>query len=180
MSSRPPFPRLVVLAAMVLLTACSNGERLRTPTSAGPPVGEPFPALEVTDLGGQPFDLEQLSGRVRVLNLWATWCFPCRDEMPELEALQASYDETDLQVVGLSVDTIDAAQVEAFLDENGYTYLNLMAELDRLIDVLHVDPGIPHTFLIDRDGLVQGYWRGRFRPFEPAIAARLREVVEAS
>ena len=162
------------------LTACSNGERLRAEWSGGPPMGNPLPAFEVTDLGGQPFDLSQVGGRVLVLNLWATWCFPCRDEMPELEELQASYDPSELQVVGLSVDTVDPARVLEFLEENGYTYLNLMTDLMPLLEILDIDPGIPHTFLVDREGIVQGYWRGRFRPFEPNTAARLRTVVDGA
>ena len=101
--------RLVVLATAATVAACSNGERLRTVAGNGPAIGTPLPAFEVTDLGDQPFDLAILRGRVLVLNLWATWCYPCREEMPELQELQAAYDPGELSVVGLSVDTEPSA-----------------------------------------------------------------------
>ncbi|MDX1578207.1 MAG: TlpA disulfide reductase family protein [Gemmatimonadota bacterium] len=144
----------------------------------GPPIGQPLPELVLTDLGGQPFDLARLRGRVVVLNLWATWCLPCREEMPELQELQARHDPAALSVVGVSVDTGDPAGVLAFLEDHGYGYRNLMGDLLDLTERLDVDPGIPHTFLIDRAGLVRGYWRGRFHPFEATTAALLRKVLE--
>ena len=112
-----------------------------------------------------------------MLNLWATWCVPCREEMPELEAVQAEYPLEDLSVVGLSFDDIDPALVVAFLEANEITYMNFLADGVSVIDALGLNPGIPHTLLIDREGIVRGHWQGRFRPFEPNTEALLRSIV---
>lgn len=165
------------LVLVAVLAACRNGERLRDVATDAPLVGRSVPALVVTDLERQPVDLAALRGRNILLNLWATWCIPCREEMPELEELQAKYDPEDLSVVGLSIDDIDPALVVAFLEANQITYTNLLTDGPSVIETLGVSPGIPHTLLIDREGVVRGYWRGRFRPFEPDAAALLRSVV---
>jgi len=112
-----------------------------------------------------------------LLNLWATWCTPCRAEMPELQQLQDQYDSAQLEVVGLSFDDIEPARVVEFLEANGITYPNFLADGLRVIEALDVSPGIPHTLLLDRDGIVRGYWRGRFRPFEPNNAGLLAQIV---
>ena len=140
-------------------------------------VGAPLPALELRDLGGQTVALSSLEGRVILLNLWATWCVPCLDEMPELEELQSQYDPTVLSVVGISIDEIPPSMVQAFLEENSITYTTLMADGGTLLDALHLSPGIPHTVLLDYNGVVRGYWRGRFRPFEPDIEALIVSTV---
>lgn len=164
-------------AATLGLTGCRNGERLRDVEMGAPILGRALPALEVTDLGHQPFDLGTLRGRNILLNLWATWCVPCREEMPELEHLQGLYSPEDLSVVGISFDDMDSAFIVAFLEENNITYINLLADGVAVLDALGVNPGIPHTFLIDREGVVRGHWPGRFRPSEPNTATLLQSIV---
>jgi len=163
--------------AVLTLAGCRNGERLREIDVDAPIIGRVLPTLELTDLGQQPVDLASFRGRNVLLNLWATWCFPCREEMPELEELQQQYALEDLSVVGLSFDDIDPALVAEFLETSNITYANFLADGVSVIEALGLSPGIPHTLLIDREGVVRGYWRGRFRPFEPNTAALLRSVV---
>jgi len=131
----------------------------------------------LTDLGGQPVDLASFRGRVVLLNLWATWCAPCREEMPELQRLQDRYETGDLMVVGVSIDDIDPGRVAEFLEANGITYTNLLADGSAIIATLGVSPGIPHTLLVDGEGTVRGYWRGRFHPFEPNNAGLLEGII---
>ncbi len=171
--------RAVVLLCAVTcgLAGCRNGERLRDVEMSTPLLGRALPTLEVTDLGHQPFDLGTLHGRNILLNLWATWCVPCREEMPELEHLQGLYAPEDLSIVGISFDDMDSAFIVEFLEENQITYTNLLADGVAVLDALGVNPGIPHTILIDREGVVRGHWPGRFRPSEPNTATLLRSIV---
>ncbi|MCG8469688.1 MAG: TlpA family protein disulfide reductase [Gemmatimonadetes bacterium] len=162
---------------LAVLAACEDGERLRAASDEAPLIGQPLPSLTLTDLGRQPVDLERYGGRAMLVNLWATWCIPCLEEMPELEELHERYDDADLAVVGISIDHVDPELVVAFLEENEITYPSYLADGMTLIEALGLAPGIPHTLLVDAEGTVRGYWRGRFRPFEPNTAALIERVV---
>ena len=137
----------------------------------------PLPPLDVTYLNGQPADLAQFRGQVVVLNLWATWCIPCRDEMPELEEMHARYPSDEFTVVGISIDEGDVALVEGFLSEFDITYPNFLGDGPALTEALELYPGVPHTLLIDREGLIRAYWGGRFHPFEPETEALVERVL---
>jgi thiol-disulfide isomerase/thioredoxin len=165
------------LALVCCLSVCRNEEQFRNNVIGGLRIGEPLPALELQDLGGQTVTLSSFEGRAILLNLWATWCVPCLDEMPELEELQFQYDPTILSVVGISIDDTPPSMVHAFLEKNSITYTMLMADGEALLDALHLPPGIPHTILLDDNGLVSGYWRGRFHPFDPDIEALIASTV---
>ena len=124
------------------------------------------PDFTLTDQYGATHTLSDYRGKVVFLNFWATWCPPCRAEMPDIQALYETYgSEEDSEVVILAVATPgvggeeDEAGVIAFLEENGYTYPVVM---DPTGQVLY-DYGIsafPTTFMIDADGNVFGYVPG--------------------
>lgn len=137
----------------------------------------PLPPLDVTYLDGQPADLAEFRGRVVVLNLWATWCIPCREEMPELEEMQARYPADEFTVVGVSIDEGEVSLVEGFLSEFGITYPNFLGDGPELTAALELYPGVPHTLLVDRQGRIRAYWGGRFHPFEPETEALVERVL---
>lgn len=137
----------------------------------------PLPPLDVTYLDGRPADLAQFRSRVVILNLWATWCIPCRDEMPELEEMQARYPSDAFTVVGISIDEGDVSLVEGFLSEFGITYPNFLGDGPGLTEALDLYPGVPHTLLLDRAGRIRAYWGGRFHPFEPETEALVERVL---
>lgn len=177
---------LGALALAAVVAACSGGERDGAAGEAarapGPAEGattsyRPLPPLEVTHLDGRPADLDGFRGRVFVLNLWATWCIPCRDEMPELQQMQAKYAADPFEVVGISIDEGDVALVEGFLEEFDITYPNFLGDGPGLTQTLDLYPGVPHTLLVDAEGLIRGYWGGRFHPFEPETAALVERVL---
>lgn len=172
-------PSLALLAsALAVAAGCAPEQRTsRPPAADGPPVGEPLPAFSARDLGGQRVDLSRLGGRALLINLWATWCLPCVEEMPELQELQSRYDPDELTVLGVSVDRADPARVLAFLERHGIDYQNVMADFEELVTAMDLNRGVPHTLLVDGEGVVKGYWRGRFRPFEPPTEALIRSVV---
>ncbi len=177
---------LGALALAAFAAGCGGGERdgaasaaARTHESAegAPGSYRSLPPLEVTHLDGRPADLDQFRGQVVVLNLWATWCIPCRDEMPELQQMHAKYAADPFEVVGISIDEGDVALVEGFLEEFDITYPNFLGDGPGLTQALDLYPGVPHTLLVDAEGLIRGYWGGRFHPFEPETTALVERVL---
>ena len=115
-----------------------------------------IPALDFHDAGGKPVTLEQFRGRTVLLNLWATWCVPCRKEMPSLDALEAKLGGPDFQVVAINIDTRDLDKPKAFLNEIGVKKLAYFADgnAKTFQDLKAVGRafGMPTTLLIDPAG----------------------------
>jgi cytochrome c-type biogenesis protein len=111
-----------------------------------------YPAMT---LAGDTVTLASLRGEVVLLNLWATWCVPCRTETPYLQELSEEYGDRGFRVVGISLDTGDAAdQVAMFVEEYGVTYTVLHDPQMRGMNLYQV-PGLPATFMIDREGILR-------------------------
>jgi thiol-disulfide isomerase/thioredoxin len=102
---------------------------------------------------GETLDLSKWRGRVVLLNLWATWCAPCRKEMPDLSKLQAALGGADFEVLALSVDRKGLEASQAFLNEVGVTNLAAYIEPDAKSLAALQALGLPATILIDRKGL---------------------------
>jgi thiol-disulfide isomerase/thioredoxin len=111
-------------------------------------------SFTAADLDGRAVSTAALKGKVVIVNFWATWCPPCRAEIPDLIALQEKYRDS-LQVVGVSQDEIPAEQVKKFAADHGINYPVVMstAEIEKLFPGVHA---LPTSFILDRDGrLVQ-------------------------
>jgi len=115
---------------------------------------EPKPAPELSFLDGQgnALSLEDFRGKVVVLNLWATWCAPCRHEMPSLDRLQAALGDEGLQVLPLSLDRGEVSQIEAFYDEVGLSTLGIYHDPKAAAGRAFGAYGLPTTIVIDRQG----------------------------
>lgn len=116
------------------------------------PKREPVPDLNFTDAAGKPVSLAAWRGRVVLLNLWATWCTPCRKEMPSLARLQDQSGSKDFEVIAVSLDRRGAEVASPFLKETDAAGLTLYLDpsteaLDRLKAL-----GLPVSVLIDRSG----------------------------
>ena len=111
-----------------------------------------LPAVVFADENGREVTLEQFRGRVVLLNVWATWCVPCRKEMPTLDRLQAKLGGPDFEVVALSIDQDGIAAVRKFYQEVGIKHLRIYndptADATARLNIL----GIPATLLVDRAG----------------------------
>ena len=148
-------------AATALLLVASLGWGCATAEADWPVVGAEAPAYGGATLAGDSVSLAGLRGQVVLLNLWATWCAPCRHETPFLEALFQARKAEGLTIVGVSMDTRDARnQVVEFVEEFGVTYPILLDPQMRGMDAYRV-LGLPASFLIDRDGVLR--WM-RFGP----------------
>ena len=110
------------------------------------------PDLRFVDGDGRAMTLADFHGRVVLLNVWATWCVPCRKEMPTLDRLQAKLGGSGFQVVALSIDRQGAAVVKPFYQELGLTKLGIAIDPSgKAAQLLHA-VGVPVTLLIDREG----------------------------
>jgi len=118
------------------------------------------PSIAFTDANGGSVSLEQFRGRVVLLNVWATWCVPCRKEMPLLDALQAKLGGPDFEVVAVNTDTRDPDRPKAWLKEVGVSRLAYYADpsgkLFQDLKVAGKALGLPTTLLIDRAGCELG------------------------
>jgi len=105
----------------------------------------------LTDLNGKNWTLRDLRGKVVLLNFWATWCPPCRKEMPDLEALYRRFEPQGLVILGVSDEDVD--KVKPFIEQQGITYPVLL-DPGRKVNELFQIQGIPKTFVYDRDGKI--------------------------
>lgn len=117
-------------------------------------VGQPMPELELTRADGSRWSLTDLRGQVVVLNLWATWCLPCRKEMPALQRLADTLPAENYEVVGISVD-VDRFLVEEFLRRLEVTFDVLVDPSGEATDPILAVRAFPETFLIDTDGTLR-------------------------
>jgi cytochrome c biogenesis protein CcmG/thiol:disulfide interchange protein DsbE len=167
--ARAGFPFLATL--LFTLGAC-------IPEDAGPPrAGDALPALTARSLEGEPVSLASYRGEGVLLNLWATWCPPCRAEMPYFQELSREYGPRGLRVVGVSVDNAGARDLlEAFLVEAGVEYDILLDPGMGSMDELGV-LGLPATFLVDPQGVVRHVRAGPVQEGDTAFVRQLEGIL---
>jgi thiol-disulfide isomerase/thioredoxin len=159
----------------------AKGEVAAVAASAVP---KPVPALAFTGPDGRPLQLADLKGRTLLVNLWATWCVPCRQEMPALDRLQAELGGADFEVVAINVDTRNTEKPRAWLQENGIRRLAYYADPGgKLLQVLqrsgHV-VGLPTTVLVDPAGCEIAVLKGPAEWASPDALALVRAALGRS
>ena len=113
----------------------------------------PAPAWELKDLEGKGVKSSDFKGKVIILDFWATWCPPCRAELPSFIDLQKQYGNDKLAMIGISVDQGGATVVKPFAQQNGLNYRILLAD-EKTVAAFGGIAAIPTTIVIDRDGLI--------------------------
>ena len=143
-------------------------------TEPTPWPGYPAPDFTLSTLDGAEISLSDLEGKPVLLNFWATWCPPCRAEMPDLQDFHATYGD---QVTLLGVNWAEKPEeVRAFLGRYGITYPNVLDRRGRVF-VQYRLTGLPTTLFIDEAGLVRGLWYGPLKTDQ--IADRFAEISAA-
>lgn len=143
-----PARRYVLLAIVGL--GCS------APSDRRPPeVGEVVPQYAALSLDGDTVDVEGLRGKVVLLNVWATWCAPCREEIPFLQSLYDANRDRGFEVIGVSTDARGQDdEIRGFMREFGMTY-PVWRDPDERVQTLFFALGVPSSYLIDRDGVLR-------------------------
>ena len=136
-----------------------------------PAVGHPAPDFVLTTLAGEPFTLSDLDGTPVVLNFWATWCGPCRNELP---ALQDAAERYDGRIRFVGVDQGEEAEVvQSFVDEFGLTF-PIPMDHEGAVGQRYNVRGLPTTFFIDSNGLIRSIWSGEMNAI--TLAEQIEEI----
>ena len=175
--------RAVLVFVVVALVAAAAGIYVQLwssrPTSGAMPFSrlsapKPVPELRFQDGVGREHTLADFRGKVVLLNVWATWCAPCREEMPALDRLQAELAGPAFEVVALSVDQQGPAIARRFLGEIGAKALALYIDPTAKAMFALDTPGLPVSLLIDRDGREIGRHLGPANWDSPEVVKSLR------
>lgn len=113
------------------------------------------PNFTLKDLGGKKVGIKQFKGKIILINFWATWCAPCKEEMPGLEILHRTFKEKNFVLLTISVDYGGVKSVQEFMIMHQYTFSVLLDPKCEVFDLFKVK-GIPTTFLVDKKGEMIG------------------------
>lgn len=160
------FTRIILVAvfglAVAFIASCGGSSAVQ-PTSEYPPLKASIAQADVENLDGSTFKVADKKGKVLLLNMWATWCGPCREEMPELVKLQDKYRDQGFEIIGLNTndgDTVD--MIKDFAKDQGLNYTLTLAPTAMQVEIVKLtsNEGIPQSLLIDRDGSLRGVFLG--------------------
>lgn len=136
-------------------------------------IGQVAPDFSLTTLDGEPFTLSKLRGKPVVLNFWATWCGPCRRELPALQAASERYGD---QVAIIGVDQAEAAAtVQSYVDSLELTFAIPM-DTDNAVGSTYGVRGLPTTYFIDSQGVIRRVWSGEMNSI--TLAESVVELLE--
>ncbi len=161
---------------VLAFAAVRFGPQLGAWLGVGPALGA-APEFSVRTLDGVTLSTDSLEGQVTIVNFWATWCPPCRIEIPALQSLHEDFADEGLVVLGLSTDAGGVGSVKPFLEERGVTYPVAMAD-GATRNAFGGVTALPTTFILDRDGVIQHRVFGFFAP--PAMRAAVRRLLGES
>lgn len=158
--------KVAVLLVLVAIAGCKRGEKplgssdgrpdpktTTAATTTGTEVGSSMPEYSAMNLDGTKFDLAGRRGKVVLLNVWATWCGPCRFEIPELQRIHDAYTARGFEVVGVSVDESGIESVRQFVDEQKMRYPVALDPQGQLANLLQTSV-LPTSVLVDRGGKI--------------------------
>lgn len=167
---------IVAIVGLTLMLAMSGGDGSDTDSQVvgGHPLfGEPAPEIDLQTLDGERVTLSSLRGRPVLINFWATWCGPCREEFPLMVEAYARHADEGLEIVGISHDdTVEGAR--EFAADQGATWI-LLDDPDDVAWNDYRGVGMPTSFFIDREGIVRAFSLGAFS--EEGLQAQLARIL---
>ncbi len=149
---------LVALAAILALPNAHEQVEAAGISAIPAPVNFPAPDVQLTDLEGNPVALSDFRGQVILYNAWATWCPPCKEEMPALQAFFEAHKESGFVIVAIE-DGQPIEEVRAFVDEHRLTFPVWPDPQYKATSAFRTN-SLPTSFVIDRDGIVRLTWTG--------------------
>jgi peroxiredoxin len=143
------------------------------------PAGSQAADFKLETLDGTTISLESLRGKVVFLNVWATWCEPCREEMPSMQTLYEDFKgNKDFVMLAVSQDVKGRAVVAPYVAKNGYHFTILLDPENKIGDSYEVS-GVPETFIIDRKGQIVAHHMGAFDWSRPDVKDALQQLLDA-
>jgi peroxiredoxin len=174
---------LIVLVGVVILVtawAVRRNAALQTGGQEAPiAAGAKAADFTLEALDGTTVSLDRLRGKVVFLNLWATWCGPCREEMPSMETLFDEFrNRKDFVMLAVSQDTKGRQVVEPYVQKNSYHFKILLDPQNKVGEAYDVS-GVPETFIIDRKGRIVAHHLGAFDWSRPDVKEALEELLDS-
>lgn len=169
---------LAALAVFIIILALAVGGYLYYQARQNPPVieGDQAPDFTLPLLDGGQASLVDQRGKVVLLNVWATWCAPCRTEMPYMERMYQSLQGQPFEILAVSIDDRGAEDVGPFVRELGLTF-PILLDPDKQIESLYRTSRVPESFIIDKNGVVRRLVIG---PLQPAHFEQVRQLLMES
>jgi peroxiredoxin len=177
---------LYIIAALVIVTGLTlvslikprrphfAGNGSEAPVAAGDKAAE----FKLEALDGRSVSLASLRGKIVFLNLWATWCGPCRQEMPSMETLYDNFkNNQDFVMLAVSQDTKGRAVVAPYVEKNGYRF-TILLDPENKVGASYDLSGVPETFIIDRDGRIVAHHMGAFDWSRPDVKEALQQLLD--
>ena len=170
----------VILTLVLLLAGCSagpeppGGENPTTPVEDAQ-VGNLAPDFQLQSLDGQTISLGDLRGKPVLINFWATWCPPCRSEMPYIQEIYEEWTDKGLLVLAINIGE-SASTVEDFMQSNSLSFTVLLDTKQDIAQRYNIT-GIPTTFFIDKDGIIQDKVIGAFQN-KTQIENKLSRIIQ--
>lgn len=169
MSKLPKIILAIILAMGLLLPSCSG-------SAPAPSVGKPAPDFQLPSLGGQIVTLSDFRGRPVLINFWASWCGPCRYEMPFLQRLHEDKAWADKGLVILAIDIGEAPETVREFVANYRLSFTVLLDTKQEVALAYNVRGIPTTFLIDKGGVIRDIKIGAFAS-KAEIEGRLSTII---
>jgi len=145
---------LCLMAAVAGLGGAAALDILPVAGRHGVKLGEPAPNFQLRDMQGHLVALSDLRGKVVMVNFWATWCGPCRVEMPAMEELYRTFQRKDFEILAVSTDAQGVSVTRPFQQENHLTF-PILHDTDYRVGLTYGARSLPMTFMVDRQGVVR-------------------------
>lgn len=168
---------LFTLICMVcgFMFACDKSESPEAEGQTGVVIGESAPDFTLKDMRGEEVTLSALKGKVVLVNFWATWCPPCRQEMPSMEKLYHHFEGQGFEMLAINVEENGPEAVEKFLQDKSHSF-PILFDPDARAQLLYGVSKYPETFVVNRDGVVVEHVVGAIDWMQPNVVKYLENL----
>jgi cytochrome c biogenesis protein CcmG/thiol:disulfide interchange protein DsbE len=166
---------LLVAVPIILITLKEKGSRSRfiRPLQEG----KPAPNFTFPDLEGRKVSLSDFRGKVVLVNIWATWCPPCRDEMPSMQKLYERFKGEHFEIVAVSINTDGREAVARFMQQMNLTFPALLDPKEKIRSLYGIT-GVPESFIVDREGILVNKVIGPMDWSSPPVFDFFQELIQ--